>query len=453
MSSRSTRAHSAEPRFMAPTFASNARARRATSAESSIPTAPSSIRMTHSKSRASSVQAHSAVTASPERVQRTVKTLSKLQALSSSVGLTVHERPSDSKSVPAKPHQDKLNDSTAPLAFEGTHKLQRTGYGDARAAREDRMGNAMSTIAQAKGLIDDETAKNWSTSWRTKGHIKLNWSEQKVAKYNAENGVMSESLMSFKEAEAIKKKKDQDLEEWCMAYNLGIIDETGNLTGSRAEMPVMKSKSRERDARREDAKKEAEKQDPLKKVKEGRVTKKIGPKKTTDLPTTTKGSSPASSPAAKPTKKADVETATKPAKAAPKKAASKSVKKPDELPIAHRPGRPSYAEYEYYELVALCRDRNIKSGGGDQAVRNHLIRDDIALDDRLPTRDAKNYTSRNESKTLAPVVPNMPIAPPAVYVRPAPKKKGTKRTRNGDDDDDDDDDDQPKKKGKKVKTT
>ncbi|KAL1593405.1 hypothetical protein SLS60_011013 [Paraconiothyrium brasiliense] len=379
-------------------------------------------------------------------VQRHIKAPSKLQALSPSVGLTAHERQSD-KSAPAKHRQDRLNDSTAPLAFEGTHRLQRTGYGDAHAAREDRMSNAMSITAQAKGLIDDETAKNWSTSWHTKGHIELNWSEQIAAKYNAENGTTSESLMSLKEAEAIKKKKDQDLEEWCMAYSLGIIDENGNPIGSRDKVPIIKSKSRERDARRADAKKEAEKQNPLKKVQEDKVTKKIRTKKTSDLPTIAGGSSPSLSLVEKPATKAGVKTATKPAEAAPKKAASKNAKKPDEAPIAHRPGRPSYAEYEYYELVALCRDRNIKSGGGDQAVRNRLIRDDIALDDGLPTRDAKNYASRNESKTVAPVVPNMPIAPPAVYVRPAPKKKGTKRTR------DDHDDDQPRPKGKKVKTT
>jgi hypothetical protein len=446
---------------MAPTVASNARARRAHSAEPTMPTVPSPTHITPDNSRAGSIQPPSPTLTSPKPIKRIDKAPSKLQALSSRVGLTPREIPSSSKPVSAKLSQKALNDTTAAPAFEGNQKLQRTGYGDARAAREDQMGAAMAATAQAKGLIDDETAKNWGTSWRTKGQIELNWSEQVVAKYNAQNGIVSETMMSLKEAEAIKKKKDQDLKEWFKAFAAGLVDENGNPTGSGVLAPIVKSKSRERDARREAAKEVAAKTDPLHKVEGGCVTKKIAPKKTPELPTIAEASSPAPFPGLKSAvETAATKTATKPTRAAPKK---KAARKSDEAPIAHDPELPSYAEYGYSQLAALCRKRNIKSGGGAQAVRNILIRDDILVTTHQEhLRDAKNYLSREDFQTEAPEVPNAPNAPPAVYVRPAQKKKtsssapkktaslASKKQIEKRALDDDDEDGQPMSKGKKV---
>ncbi|KAF2451898.1 hypothetical protein P171DRAFT_515821 [Karstenula rhodostoma CBS 690.94] len=460
MSPRIPRAQSAEPRFMAPTIASNARAGRATSAEPTIPTNPSCTRVTPANSRAGSVQtstsagsveASTSAAASPKPIESTTKARSKVEALASRVGLTLSKTPSSSQPVPAKPSQKGLHYATAAPAFEGSHRLQRTGYGDARAAREDQMGATMAATAQAKGLIDDETANNWGTSWHTKGHIELNWTEQIIAKHNAENGIVPEKLMSLKEAEAIKKKKDQDLEEWCKAFTLGLIDENGNPTGSGTPAPIAKSKSRERDARREAAKKEAEKKDPLHKVQESRVAKKVVGKKTPQLPTIAEASSVSPFLGLKPAaKKAGKKTTAKPAEAAPKNNPPQKAGKVVEAPIVPLPGCPSYAEYKYPDLSALCRVRNIKSGGGEQDLRNRLIRDDIFVKNgQLNLRDAKNYLSRKDHDHPAPTVPGAPIAGPAVYTRPAPKqrtKKTAKRAR------DDDDDDQPKPKGKKVKT-
>lgn len=465
---------------MKSTIASSARTRRSASAQPSISAVPTT-RVTRQSSRADSVRD---VAADPTLPKPTTKPQPKKpKGPTSRAGPQPGEQALNSKAVPAKPRQDKLNDATAAPAFEGNAKFQRTGYGDARAAREDQMGVAMSETAKAKGLIDDETAQNWSTSWRTKGHIVLNWTQQTIDKYNAENGIVPEEVMSLEEAEAIKKKKDKDLEEWCIAYYEGIIDENGNPTAPGDERPVVKpkSKSRERDARREAARKK----DPLREVQSGKVVKKGMSKKTPNLPTILEVPSPAPAPTLAPTlapnlararprplapapasgpaaplasgpsapvsKPAIKKATTKPATAAPTKAA-KSKKKPDEAPIAPLPGRPTYGQYHYYQLVALCGERNIKSGNGTQAVRNRLIQDDINIIQNLP-RDAKNYAKdAREKKHVAPVVANAPIAPPAILRRSAaPQKSSTKRSRDDDEDDDDDDDDQPEPKGKKAK--
>lgn len=446
MFSRKTRAQSAESHFMAPTISSNARTRRATSAEPTVPTNPASIRIILTNTSADSSKASTSAPKSPKLIKRTAKAPSRVQALSSRMGLTLSETPVTSKPVPAKPSQKGLNDATAAPAFEGDWKLQRTSYGDARAAREDQMSAAMAVNAQAKGLIDDETAKNWSTPWHQNGHIELNWSQRIINKYNAKNGIVPEKVMSLKEAKAIKKKKDQDLEEWATSYMIGIIDVNGNQIGSSTVKPTVKPKSWERDARREAAKKDAEKKDPLQKVQEGRVTKKSGSEKTPKLPTIAEASSPAPKLAVK---KAAKKTIAKPDQAAPENNPSVGEKK-YEAPITPLPGCPSYAEYKYNDLSALCRERNIKSGGDEQALRYRLICDDtFVINGQSHLRDAKNYASRKQHDHPAPVVPNAPDALPAAYKRSAPKNSTAKRAR----DDDDDDDDQPKPKGKKMKTT
>ncbi|KAK7185242.1 hypothetical protein DPSP01_000886 [Paraphaeosphaeria sporulosa] len=447
---RTNRAQSAEPRFMTPTIASNARARRATSAEPTVPTNPASARATRANSPTSSSKASNYTSTSPKPIKRTAKAPTKLQALSTRLGLTLSKIPSSSKPVPAKPSQKVLNDTTAAPAFEGNRKLQRTGYGDARAAREDQIGAAMATTARAKGLIDDETAKFWGTPWHQKGHMELNWTQKIIDKHNAENGIVPETVMSLKEAEAIKKKKDQDLEDWAKAYMTGQIDENGNRITPGTKKPVFKSQLQEQDERRAARKMEAKKE-PLNKVQEGRIAKKTATKQTSDLPTIADASSyadflgqkPAATPAVK---KAARKITRKPASATTDNHPH-AMETQYDAPISPLPGRPSYAQYKYQDLNALCRDRNIKSGGGEQALRYRLIRDDtLVLNGESHLRDAKNYSCRKEHDHVAPVVANAPIADRAQHQQQ--KKKTAKRAR-----DDNEDDERPKPKGKKVRTS
>lgn len=439
---------------MAPTIASNARTRRAASAQPT--TKPVLTGTTRAIRRANSVQGSTCMASSLKPIQRTAKAAIKPRAIDTSVDLTLNEtqspskaiskKPSSSKAVPVNPIQKKPDDAAAVLV-EGGINLQRTRYGDARAAREDQMGVAMAAGAQAKGLIDDETAKNWATPWHLKGAIQLNWSQQILDKHNAMNGIVPEKVMSLKEAEAIKKKKDRDLEEWAAAYLRGEIDENGKPIASKTMRSKVKSKFQEKLERRGARKKEEEKKtkaDSLHKVQDGRVTKKMASKKTVGLPTIPEASSPEPVSDAAPAPK---KLAVKPASAPIKKKTSTKAN-PFEAPITPLPGYPSYSEYKYNELNALCRDRNIKSGGDEKALRHRLIRDDtLVVNGELHLRDAKNYACRKEHDRKAPVVEGAPIASPARY---GLKKKTTKRAREGDEEDNED---ELKPKGKKMKTS
>jgi hypothetical protein len=71
------------------------------------------------------------------------------------------------------------------------------------------------------------------------------------------------------------------------------------------------------------------------------------------------------------------------------------------VPLQPLHGNSDYSELDYYKAAALCRNRSITSGGNVQEVRNHLIRDDIAVHDGSPRVMAStNY--RKVYKTEAP---------------------------------------------------
>ncbi|OSS52002.1 hypothetical protein B5807_03276 [Epicoccum nigrum] len=63
---------------------------------------------------------------------------------------------------------------------------------------------------------------------------------------------------------------------------------------------------------------------------------------------------------------------------------SREPKPPTTTPHQPLPGYPDYAQYKYYTLLAICRERRIRSPGGTQEVRNLLIRDDINVARGLP---------------------------------------------------------------------
>jgi hypothetical protein len=71
------------------------------------------------------------------------------------------------------------------------------------------------------------------------------------------------------------------------------------------------------------------------------------------------------------------------------------------VPLQPLHGNSDYSELDYYKAAALCRNRGITSGGNVQEVRNHLIRDDIAVHEGSPRVIAStNY--RKVYKTEAP---------------------------------------------------
>ena len=82
------------------------------------------------------------------------------------------------------------------------------------------------------------------------------------------------------------------------------------------------------------------------------------------------------------------------------------------------PGLPTYEGYHYYQLSALCHERNIVSGGNTAELRKRLIQDDINVVNNLP-REAKPYHKDTKRARVhqPPVVPGAPQARPAVSVR------------------------------------
>ncbi|KAJ8119142.1 hypothetical protein OPT61_g35 [Boeremia exigua] len=53
-------------------------------------------------------------------------------------------------------------------------------------------------------------------------------------------------------------------------------------------------------------------------------------------------------------------------------------------PIQPLSGGEDYSQYKYYQLLAVCRERQIYSSGDTQEVRNCLIQDDINIQQGLP---------------------------------------------------------------------
>lgn len=407
MSNNMDRSASPQPSYMKPTIASDARSRRSTYPSSPTTSTPSSPRTVPAGPLAGCAQP------SPP-VQGHVKGALKSKPSSSCTGGAAREKKSGDKFAATRSSERRL------AAAE-----RKTSFGIERSAREDKMGAEMARIGQEKGLIDDETARNWSTQWHTQGELVQTWSEETRAKYNGENAIVPEEIMSLEEALRIKAKKDADQEEVVAAFQAGFIDENGIVVASGEEFEAGSysrlTKSRERQ------RKEAPKKETLKKVTDGRVTKPTAAKKSLELKIIDETTSVAAKAVTKPTnaapKKDDKKAAPKAVststsdKFSPgrKEKSPGEVANDDDFCLLPRPGMPNYQDYKYYDLTALLRDRNVRSGGREERCRNRLIQDDIYIvNQQWDMRDARNWTHQSrEVKTESPNVPNMPVAPPA----------------------------------------
>ena len=224
--------------------------------------------------------------------------------------------------------------------------------------------------ARKAGLVDEETLEKMCKPWQEKGVLEMEWKQE----YLLEGMKEAEEIMDLKKAEAIARKKDAAEKKFLAEYFAGGGKKT-----------VEKGK----------------KEDLLKTVTSGKISKK------------------SSSPSKKPSSKLpiivededededeDEEAPTPPAK--PATAAQ----------ILPLPGRPDYAGFNYYQLSAICFERNLVSGGKVDALRARLIQDDINVIQVLP-REAKPYSKEKVRgrKNMAPVVPNAPQAAPAVYTK------------------------------------
>lgn len=315
------------------------------------------------------------------------------------------------------------------------------------------MGAEMARIAKEKGLIDEETAKNWSTPWHAKGALEQQWSEEVRQKQNTEDGTEStpEAIISLEEAQRIKAKKDVDLEEWCAAFEAGVIDGQGKVVATGKEFEpgdYNKSlKAAKRDAHQPQKSKKAvdgKKGSPGKAV-DGKVAKSTASKKNPDLTivdeTNSFVSHPTTKKATKPPKKATNPSPSGKASSSNSPAVEKekpkagSSRNDDDFCLLPVSGLPNYQQFKYNHLTALLRERMVRSGGGEERCRNRLIQDDIHIvNEDWEKRDARDWKHENrEVKTEAPDVPNMPIAPPAKFtaaMRQARKELKNKPVQN-----------------------
>lgn len=70
-------------------------------------------------------------------------------------------------------------------------------------------------------------------------------------------------------------------------------------------------------------------------------------------------------------------------------------------PLTPLPGKPSYAELNYFELTALCRERHIRSAGCADEVRNALVQDDWNIEEGRPRNLTKSSTKKRAYRTTA----------------------------------------------------
>lgn len=118
-------------------------------------------------------------------------------------------------------------------------------YGTTHAACETALMIEAANIAESKGLIDKAIAEYWRNPWHEKGVLDKQWPEDIIAKYNKENGIVPEKIMSLKRAQEIQRKKDRELKKQVDDFLAGRIDEDGN--------PIWRNKESEDDVDSEDS--------------------------------------------------------------------------------------------------------------------------------------------------------------------------------------------------------
>lgn len=281
--------------------------------------------------------------------------------------------------------QTASNYQVIPQAENGA-PLRLNGYGDARAFREDTMMAEQADFALSQGLIDSEVDTNWSTPWHQKGVLELKWSNTIIKKFNQENKMEPEVVISLRRAEHIAQKKDSEDKAILAEYFADKHKKENSNIGAMNNAKGRKKTSTQ-----------ADKTPP--KLLEDSYLSVILESGTEESHST---------------------SLQVPETDAPTSAASPAV-------------LPNYHAYAYYECASLCCERNLISSGNVFELQARLTQDDINLIQGLP-REAKPYSKQNPRDRMraAPTVPNAPKAPPAQNVKKVRVKKRAKSTSDED---------------------
>lgn len=396
------------------------RTRRAVSAQptqSTIPSSRAATRPSQKVSKAQSNRTRRAATVPPASTLAPLPELVKFDPPTSKAPPTAHNLP------------------TPPLVIK-------SGYGDAHAFNEHQGMLAFAAAARSHNLLDEETLEALSKPWQEKGTMDMQWKPEYL---DASKKAPDDEVMDLKQAELIARRKDAAEKKFLKDFYAGKIDENGNKIDAEVTfLGEKKSSATTKNSKGKAKEKEDEKKEPLKKVTSGKITKKPPANKSktkveiitfevakvlpiAEAPTPTSQNPPSlEGPRTKATNPNPPPVVTN--KNPP--AVSQAV---TPLPV-----RPSYDEYTYYQLAALCFERNLVSGGKENILRNRLVQDDINVIQGLP-REAKTYAKEKDRarKHKAPVVPGAPPAPPAVALRKSVASNAKKRGRENDDETDD----------------
>lgn len=289
----------------------------------------------------------------------------------------------------------------------------RSGYGDMHAHRDAQMMAEAIVMLRGHGIIDEEVA--------TELRKPFGGRKEPVAytRLHSEYTGIQPKMTTLATALRRQKKRDKEMLDLVEAYEAGKIDEYANPiaaaltekaedadtemtndTSDESSLTTIKSETPDSPAGET-----AAKPLPIKSPSRPRKRTKTAafPKPAETSSTTSHQASEASEdleerrPKRRRTRKHSSSEDFEEFQAKPRR-----VRKPvrNIVPQQPLPGGEDYAQYNYYELLAICRQRKLLCRGIVQEVRNALVRDDINMAQGIPRFVPKWKGWRGRAKHL-----------------------------------------------------
>ena len=243
----------------------------------------------------------------------------------------------------------------------------RSGTGDMHAHRNALMMKSHVEMLLEHDMLDPVMAVNLAKpldkEWK--------YTEAYLKTHPEYTGIQPE-MTTLSVAEKNQKMRDRKMEKFIKDYEEGRIDKNGKPIGKGAGSGDTNEDNESSSLSSEEEEEEKEGHNDA-----SNSPSSSSPSAPTPLPATAPATGPSSSPYhfSSPT-------------------SSPAPKPPAVAPLQPLPGYPNYAQYKYYTLLAICRERSIRSPGGTQEVRNLLIRDDINVARGMP-RDIASWKRGN----------------------------------------------------------
>lgn len=308
----------------------------------------------------------------------------------------------------------------------------RSGYGDNHAATEDVMMAAHAKHMQENDLIDDQMAGELSKPRRHFNEVTVKYTSEYLAMNPSYTGQDYDEMPTLEMALRRQKERDHAMLKLLKDFRAGKVDEAGNRITNRCESSSISPRGSKRES-------DASNGEPGNIMKKQRgISSNVSKDKCSGGTTMTVDDSSNSSSSQSPTQKRSkgkqhtdpfepssvenrsilnksyvfiVNSAGVPPTTATTTSISSSYSSSSSLPKKKRivtpipplPGHPTYADIGYYQLTALCRQRNIPSSGNEQEVRNTLILDDSNVAQGLKREVSKSQGSKRKYKHHPPM--------------------------------------------------